>query len=329
MNGKDFFTFALKEAWKYQFLTYPNPPVGCAIVKNGALLSIGAHQRAGTPHAEVIALKNAYLQQKPSTELESLTDSEKIHLFLIQNHNRMFNECEIYVTLEPCHHYGKTPPCSKLLHELKPKKVFIGMMDPNNKATGGAQYLSDQGIQTEVVDHKGCYDLIEPFIKWQKSKFVFFKIATTINGTYTGGYLSAPSTLDWVHRVRDKIDLIVVGGETIRVDRPTLDVRRIDGKAPDVLIYSNYKSFDETIPLFNVKKRNVYIEESLDRLDDYNFIMVEGGEGLYKVFQKYVDWKVFLLSPSLKKGKRLEVDESLENVYMQSGDDIILFTRCV
>ena len=103
---------AIDEAWKYQLLTYPNPAVGCVIVKNGKLLAIEAHKEAGMPHAEVNALKEAFLKENPKSVLSTLKTSQEIHKFLIENHNGFFNDCEIFVTLEPCNHIGKTPACA-------------------------------------------------------------------------------------------------------------------------------------------------------------------------------------------------------------------------
>ena len=115
---------AIDEAWKYQLLTYPNPAVGCVIVKDGKLLSIEAHKEAGMPHAEVNALKAAYLLEYPNSILKMKNSSQDIHTFLLENHNGYFNDCEIFVTLEPCNHIGKTPSCANLLKELKPKKAL-------------------------------------------------------------------------------------------------------------------------------------------------------------------------------------------------------------
>ena len=95
---------AIDEAWKYQLLTYPNPAVGCVIVKNGKLLAIEAHKEAGMPHAEVNALKEAFLKENPKSVLSTLKTSQEIHKFLIENHNDFFNDCEVFVTLEPCNH---------------------------------------------------------------------------------------------------------------------------------------------------------------------------------------------------------------------------------
>ena len=314
---------AINEAWKYQFLTYPNPAVGASLIVKNKLFT-SAHKKAGEPHAEVNVLWEAfsYFHNTPN-----LKTSKEIHEYLIQNHNNFFKDAEIFVTLEPCAHIGKTPSCANLLSILKPKKVTIGWLDPIDSHSGGVEILKNAEIEVEVLNDKRCFDLIEPFIKWSSERFIFFKLAQTLNGVIKGGYISSESSLNWVHQVRDKIDLLVIGGNTVRIDRPTLDSRRIKGKAPDILIYSKNKNFDKTIPLFNVKKRKVFIEDSLDRVKNYNFIMVEGGETLYNELKEFVDWKVFVISPKMSNLENFKVIDNIEVLHIEKRDDLILWGR--
>jgi len=314
---------AINEAWKYQFLTYPNPAVGASLIVRNKLF-VSAHKKAGEPHAEVNVLWEAF---KAFHNTPNLKTSKEIHEYLIQNHNNFFKDAEIFVTLEPCAHIGKTPSCANLLSILKPKKITIGWLDPIKEHSGGVGILKREGIEVEVLNDKRCFDLIEPFIKWSRERFIFFKLAQTLNGVIKGGYISSESSLKWVHQIRDKIDLLVIGGNTIRIDRPTLDSRRIKGKNPDVLIYSKNKNFDKTIPLFNVKKRKVFIEDSLDRLKNYNFIMVEGGETLYNKLKDLVDWKVFIVSPQMNNLENFKVGDKLEILHIEKRDDLIIWSR--
>ncbi len=319
---KSVFDLIIQKAWKYQFLTYPNPAVGCAVIVKNKLFA-DAHKKAGFPHAEVNALWKAFSFFHKTPELKT---AKEIHEYLIKNHNNFFKDAEIYVTLEPCSHIGKTPSCAHLISILKPKKVTIGWLDPIKSHSGGVEILKNAGIKVEVVNDKRCFDLIEPFIKW-KERFIFFKLAESLNGTITGGYISSESSLNWVHQIRDKIDLLVIGGNTVRIDRPTLDSRRISGKAPDVLIYSKRKKFDKTIPLFNVSERKVFIEDNLNRLNDYKFIMVEGGENLYNTLKNIVDWKVFIVSPKMFSRKNYQVDDKIEILHIEKRDDLIIWGR--
>ncbi len=314
---------AINEAWKYQLLTYPNPAVGAVVVVKNKVF-VDAHKKAGLPHAEVNALFRAFSFFHKTPNLKT---SQEIHQFLIKNHNNFFNEAEIFVTLEPCSHIGKTPSCANLLSVLKPKKVTIGYLDPITEHSGGVEILKRAGIEVEVVNDKRCYDLIEPFIKWSKKRFIFFKLAQSINGVIKGGYISSENSLNWVHQIRDKIDLLVIGGNTVRIDRPILDARRIKGKAPDVLIYSKDKNFDKTIPLFNVESRKVFIEDNLEKVKNYNFVMVEGGENLYNELKNFVDWKVFVISPKMRVSENFKVDDKIEILHVEKRDDLIVWSR--
>jgi diaminohydroxyphosphoribosylaminopyrimidine deaminase/5-amino-6-(5-phosphoribosylamino)uracil reductase len=314
---------AINEAWKYQFLTYPNPAVGAAvIVKNQIFVS--AHKKAGDPHAEVNALWEAFKAFHNAPELKT---SHEIHQFLIKNHGGFFNEANVYVTLEPCSHIGKTPSCALLLKELKPRSITIGWLDPIKEHSGGVEILKNAGIEVKILNDKRCFDLIEPFIKWNSKRFVFFKLAQSFNGAITGGYISSETSLNWVHEVRDKIDLLVIGGNTVRIDRPRLDSRRVYGKAPDVLIYSKHKSFDKTIPLFNVPNRKVIIKESLNSLNQYKFIMIEGGEKLYNELKDFVDWKVFILTPKLFDRINYKSSDKFKILHVLKRDDLIIFSK--
>ena len=122
-QNSQFMQLAIDKAWEYQLLTYPNPAVGAVIVREGKVLSIEAHKEAGKPHAEVLALKAAYLTEYPNSSLKDIDDSHIIHEYLTNNHNDFFKSCEIYVTLEPCNHIGKTPACAMLLESVGIKKV--------------------------------------------------------------------------------------------------------------------------------------------------------------------------------------------------------------
>jgi diaminohydroxyphosphoribosylaminopyrimidine deaminase/5-amino-6-(5-phosphoribosylamino)uracil reductase len=143
-------SLALKEAWKYQGLTYPNPAVGCLILsESGEILSVEAHKVAGAPHAEVEALKSAYYKLTDDSEILELMESSDIHTFLLKNHNNIFKNVTIYTTLEPCSHVGKTPSCANLISSLGVKKVYVGSYDFNEEASNGNQKLLDSGIEVE------------------------------------------------------------------------------------------------------------------------------------------------------------------------------------
>ena len=294
---------AIDEAWKFQLLTYPNPAVGAVVVKNGAILSVEAHTKSGTAHAEVNALKAAFLKENPQSRLKMISNSHDIHQYLLDYSSDFFVDCCIYVTLEPCNHVGKTPSCAQLIEKLKLKKIFIGSLDPNKEASGGLERLLTANIDIEYnVMKKECDDLLFPFAKWQKNTFIFYKMAQTVNGTIDGGYISSNQTLAYVHSLRDKIDLLTIGGNTVRTDRPTLDSRFIQGNNPDIFIYSEKKIFDKTIPLFQIKDREVIISDNLSTLLDYKFVMIEGAYTLLEKIIDKIDYLVLLVSPKMKNG---------------------------
>ncbi len=317
VNDNFYLSLALKEAWRYQGLTYPNPAVGAVVVdKYGKILSISAHKKHGLPHAELNAIKEAFVLLKEDKDLKNLSDATQIHSYILKNHNDIFKECKIYVTLEPCNHYGSTPPCSLLIKTLGFKEVIIGSLEENKTAAGGVQALKNTGIRVKTgVLKKQCDELLYPFKKWQKDRFILFKIATNLNGSYDTGIISSKTSREFVHKLRDKIDLLVIGGNTVRIDRPVLDSRLIGGKAPDVLIYSRQKEFDRSIALFNVPNRQVYIADNFEILKRYKFIMFEGTNTLFEATKEIVDWHLFFISPDIKQGKTLQTDAKLKPLW--------------
>jgi len=317
VNSPEFYMeLALEKAWAYQGLTYPNPPVGAVITGiKDRFIAYGVHKKAGAPHAEVNAIKNAYFELTNDKEILQLEKSDEIHSYLRANHNGIFRDKNIFVTLEPCNHYGKTPPCSELIASLRFNKVFIGTQEKNKKASGGAEFLKKKGLRVEILNKPRCKELLEPFALWQKDRFVFFKLAMSGNGVIDGGVISSKSSREIVHKLRDKCDLLVIGGNTVRVDRPTLDARLCDGKAPDVLIYSKTKEFDKSIALFGVPNRTVHVEESLEKINDYNFVMIEGGEGMLRATKEFVEHYLFFRSPSFKEGFAPMVELKLRELF--------------
>ncbi|WP_295003054.1 bifunctional diaminohydroxyphosphoribosylaminopyrimidine deaminase/5-amino-6-(5-phosphoribosylamino)uracil reductase RibD [Sulfurimonas sp.] len=324
-------SLALKEAWKYQGLTYPNPAVGCVVVgENSEILSVEAHHRAGKPHAEVNALQTAYYKLTSDSYILSLQNSHDIHNYLLKNHNAIFENISLFTTLEPCSHTGKTPSCATLISELGIKKVFVGSSDTNREAKNGNLILQNNSceVQTKVLKEE-CDILLFPFTKFLDSRFVFFKWAQRLNATTDDGIISSKESRKNVHAMRDVCDLLVIGGNTVRTDRPTLDARDVDGKAPDILIYSRNDNFDRTIPLFNVKGRKVYIESDFKKLDNYKNIMIEGTSNMYELTRDIVDYYLCYVAPSFGGKEGFSVENSkfeILNMY-QVDKDIIMWMK--
>lgn len=215
----------------------PNPMVGAVIVCNGRIIGEGYHIRCGEAHAEVNAIR-----------------SEKDESILKQS--------TIYVSLEPCSHYGKTPPCADLIIEKQIPRIVIGCRDPFSKVAGrGIQKLRDAGREVIVgVLENECRHLIRRFItfntlrrpyitlKWAESADGFIDINRT-NGQPV--VLSTPLTSMLVHKKRSESDAILVGRRTALLDNPSLSVRHWHGKNPVRLVIDKNLSLPPSLHLFN------------------------------------------------------------------------------
>ncbi|EAK3347664.1 bifunctional diaminohydroxyphosphoribosylaminopyrimidine deaminase/5-amino-6-(5-phosphoribosylamino)uracil reductase RibD [Campylobacter coli] len=311
---KNFYmNLALNEAWKYQFLTYPNPAVGCVILdKNEKILAIKAHEKAGLAHAELNAIAHAFTNLNPEISLPQ--EANAMHEFICKNHRGIFKDSIAFVTLEPCSHQGKTPPCAKLFSELGFKKVFISVKDENEIASKGAEFLKKQGVEIEfgVLEDEGK-KLLKPFLKWQKGQFKLFKLALSMNGSPFGKIVSNELSRTYAHKIRSVIDLLVLGGETIRKDRPILDARLCKGKAPDLCILShqNLENFDKSIPLFSVPHRQIYTQIP----NKAKFLMYEGGENFLKKFKDEMDMFLIFQSSSLNDEKNVTMPLNFKPLY--------------
>ncbi|WP_295418368.1 bifunctional diaminohydroxyphosphoribosylaminopyrimidine deaminase/5-amino-6-(5-phosphoribosylamino)uracil reductase RibD [Sulfurovum sp.] len=319
---------AIDKAWQFQGLTYPNPAVGAVVTLGGNLLAIEAHQKAGTSHAEVLALLSAYEELSDNKIDFDRFDAQKAHTFLLSLPENFFSQCCIYVTLEPCSHQGKTPSCASLLQTLDLAKVCIGTKDIIAGHNAGADKLKN--VLLGVLEEQ-CKKLLEPFMIWQKRAFVLFKLAQTTNGRIGGGYLSSQSSLKHVHQLREVCDTLLIGGNTVRVDRPTLDCRFTQSKAPDVMIYSNKDDFDRDIPLFHVPQREVKVSDNLDFLVHPSFVMVEGGEGMLQALKDNVDWMLIYQTPKLSTNNlTYNTTMKLEFLHTEKKDvDLMIWSRQV
>jgi diaminohydroxyphosphoribosylaminopyrimidine deaminase/5-amino-6-(5-phosphoribosylamino)uracil reductase len=332
VDSNFYINLALNEAWKYQGFTYPNPAVGCCIVgKHGQLLSVEAHKKAGEPHAEVLGLQTSYYKLTNDSRVLKLSKSSDIHTFLLKNHNGCFSGITLYTTLEPCSHIGKTPSCASLISNLNIKKVIVGSLDSNKEASNGNAILKDSGIVVEDgVMQKECDELLRPFNKFIESSFVFFKWAQRIDGSTDNGIISSKESRKDVHSMRDVCDLLVIGGNTVRVDRPTLDSRLVNGKAPDILIISKTKKFDESIPLFGIKGREVFIADNFEMIKNYKNIMIEGSSKMFELTRDIVDYYLCYLAPSfggVDGFKNIEDKFEILNIQKETQDIIMWMKR--
>jgi len=332
VNDEFYMQLALNEAWKYQGLTYPNPAVGAVVLHNGRIVSIEAHQKAGTAHAEVLALLSAYESMQRSKIDFDPTNAHLAHDFLLSLPKNFFSQCTIYVTLEPCAHQGKTPSCATLLQTLALKSIVIGTKDPIVGHNDGISIVG-RGVPTPTikvgVSEQACKALLEPFLIWQDRAFVLFKLAQTSNGRIGGGYLSSKASLTHVHQLREACSRLLIGGNTVRIDRPTLDCRFNDGIAPDVTIYSKKDDFDRQISLFYVQNRKVEIRDDLDFLDIPSFVIVEGGEGMLEALKERIDCLLIYQTPKLSSNSlTYNTTMNLEFLHTEKKDlDTIIWSK--
>lgn len=331
VDNKFFMSLALKEAWRYQGLTYPNPAVGCCLLgEHGEILAVEAHQKAGKAHAEVNALQAAYAKLTNDPFILSLKESVDIHHYLIQNHSGIFKNATLYSTLEPCSHFGKTPSCASLIASLGIKNIYVGSLDTNKTAQNGNKILQESGANVNIELMKDeCDALLFPFQSFLNDKFVFFKWAQRLNGTTDNGVISSKSSRKNVHAMRDVCDLLIIGGKTVREDRPTLDARLVDGKAPDILIISRTKEFDKTIPLFHVDGRKVFIADNFSKIDEYKNIMIEGSAKMYELSRDIVDYYLCYIAPSFGGENGFDnLEDKFEILNIEKEDkDIIMWMK--
>jgi len=198
---------ALELAEQGRGWTSPNPMVGAVIVKDGKVVGKGFHQAAGGPHAEIHALNDAGGKAKGAT---------------------------LYVSLEPCNHTGRTPPCTEAILESGIKRVVAGMRDPDPRVTGGGLgFLESQGVEVSVgVCEDACRRINEAFIKHATTSrpFVILKCAATLDGwiaTRSGDskWITNPLSRQFVHEIRHAVDAIMVGIGTVLKDDPQLTTR--------------------------------------------------------------------------------------------------------
>jgi diaminohydroxyphosphoribosylaminopyrimidine deaminase/5-amino-6-(5-phosphoribosylamino)uracil reductase len=205
---------ALRLAEKGRGKTSPNPMVGAVLVKEGKTIGEGYHVRAGGDHAEIIALKQAGDEARGAT---------------------------LYLNLEPCTHYGKTPPCAPAVIRAGVKRVVIGMADPNPLVKRkGIENLKGAGLEVDVgIQEKECRRLNEAFCKYilKREPFIILKVAATLDGKIAARdgdskWISGEASRRFVHRLRDQVDGVIVGIGTVLKDDPMLTARVRGGRDP-------------------------------------------------------------------------------------------------
>lgn len=317
----------------------PNPLVGCILIKYGKIIGEGFHKEAGSPHAEVNAINTAISKG-----------------FSVKG-------ADLYVTLEPCSHYGKTPPCTDLIIKSGIKNVYIGMQDPNPLVNGkGIRKMQKAGIKViKDIKEKECIELNNVFLKNIKKKlpYVSLKIAQSIDGkialnNFSSKWITGTKAREFVQQLRFKNDAVLVGSNTVKKDNPKLTYRGKRKKVINriVLTSKTSKISEKNAILSDKYSLNTFLISSEISKSGYRKILselykmgitsvlVEGGAF---VFSKFLEYDLFddiyiLMAPKvIGKGissfanfeiTNLDKSKNLRFIYSKKiGDDILLYYK--
>ena len=245
--------------------TYPNPMVGCVIVHEGKIIAEGWHQKAGMPHAEVNAI-------------QQISDKE------------ILKNSTLYVSLEPCAHFGKTPPCSDLIIECQIPKVVVGTVDPFSEVNGlGIQKMKNAGIEVIVgVLEAECRELNKRFFTFHQKKrpYIVLKWAQTADGfmaTQNGAqkWITNSYSKQRVHLWRTQEQAILVGTKTAEFDNPQLNARLWAGNQPVRIVLDRELKLHPTLNLFDqTQKTWVFTEIEKKNKKNLTFIPIDFSENI-------------------------------------------------
>lgn len=309
----------------------PNPLVGCIIVHNDKIIGQGFHEQYGEAHAEVNAIN-------------SVRDKS------------LLSESTIYVTLEPCAHFGKTPPCANLIIEHNIPSVVIGSLDTFSKVNGeGIKRLKSEGIKVRTsVLEKECRELNKRFftfhekkrpyiiLKWAKSKDGFIAPKNQTEPFWMTG--KAAKTL--VHQWRSEESAILVGKNTVIKDNPLLTCREVEGTNPTRLVIDKHLSLDNTFHIFNDDANTLVINDSINneehiKVDFHSFtsslmkalhqrdiqsVIIEGGAYTINTFINTNCWdeaRIFTSKKSLNNGIQSPTIQSVNKITLDIGEDVL------
>ncbi len=285
MMHEYFMKIAIEEAKKGFGAVNPNPLVGAVLVKDGKILSKGFHQIYGGPHAEVNAISNSLITE----------------------------DTTLYVTLEPCSHFGKTPPCTELIINSKIKKCVVATLDPNPLVSGqGIKQLKDAGIEVIVgVLENEAINLNRVFFKFIKQKipYIFLKVGITLDGkiatqNYSSQWITNSLAREKVEKYRNFFSGILVGANTIVQDNPSLRCKISGNRDPyrlildkNLIIDEKYKviqdnSDKKTFIITHEKNSNKDIFHKLEEEFFIKFITFSDNENLENIFKKIGSYNI-------------------------------------
>ena len=295
--------------------TYPNPNVGCLLFYDGKIISEGYTSQAGQNHAEV-------------NVINKINDSD------------ILRKSTLYVTLEPCSHHGKTPPCCNAIFNKNIKRVVVGCKDPNELVNGGGiKYLNNKGVKVKVgILENECRELHRRFFTYQNKKrpYIILKWAESSDGfisplkNNTGRpfWISNKYTRQIVHKWRSQENAILVGSKTYIMDNPILDSRNWNNNNPQRFIIAvnnkiQNKRFDiirhyKTLSVDNINQ--ILFEKNIQS------ILVEGGKKTLETFIKSGCWdeaRIIKNEKKINNGIRSPILNSKINNVLKVDDDLI------
>lgn len=314
-------------------LAFPNPMVGCVIVNNDSIIGQGYHQQCGSHHAEVNAIAS------------------------VEN-KELLEQSTLYVSLEPCAHFGRTPPCADLIVKSKIPRVVIGSLDTFSEVNGkGIQRLKEAGIEvvTSVLE-KECRAINKRFFTFHEKKrpYVILKWAQTSDGYIAPLnqkeplWISSPESKTLVHLWRSQEQAILVGRKTAELDNPLLTTREVKGKNPIRIVLDRKLSLNKDLLIFNDDAPTLVINDKLSSENDLKVdfdnlapsllkelhsrniqsIIIEGGAQTLNTFIEAKVWdeaRVFTSKKKLGKGIQSPLIQSVINQSELIGDDKLTY----
>lgn len=295
--------------------TAPNPMVGAVIMCDGVIIGEGYHHRCGEPHAEVNAIRSV-------------------------NDQNLLMKSTLYVNLEPCSHYGKTPPCAQLIIDKKIPRVVVGMGDPNPKVNGrGIQMLREAGVEVvENVLNQQCQILNKRFVTLytKKRPFVILKWAQTQDGFIDAWRttseipplrISNEVTKTLNHQIRSIESAILVGTNTALLDNPHLTARKLNTRNPvrmvvdkSLRVPSDYRIYDQTTPTV------IFTDKMVENKTNITFVKLDFSKAIVPQIVDYL-YQVNLSSLIVEGGTQLLqafIDANLwDEVYIETSPEII------
>jgi diaminohydroxyphosphoribosylaminopyrimidine deaminase/5-amino-6-(5-phosphoribosylamino)uracil reductase len=277
---------AVELAWSVRASTSPNPWVGAVVVRDGSIVGAGATEPPGGRHAEVVALERAGDRARGST---------------------------LVVTLEPCSHHGRTPPCVDAIVGAGVSRVVVGVADPDDRVAGrGIAGLRSAGVEVEVGTRADLVDeQLAPYLHHRRTgrPYVVCKLAASLDGGIaapdgSSQWITGPEARTDAHRLRAESDAILVGAGTVRADDPSLTVRLVDGRDPRRVVLGRAPDGAKVRPCLEWTGDE---GDLLDRLgsDGVVQLMIEGGSTVVRNFhgQGLVDRYVVYIAPALFGGR--------------------------